>query len=152
MGYALEQDEAAAKYVEDWNKRNDGLEKFFIKNLENVQGDERDVIFIGTVYGPDRDGGKTAQRFGPINGAAGRRRLNVLFSRAKKQIVTFSSLKPSDITATEESNPGTNMLKRWLEFSASNVLEQQEGPYAETDSDFEGYVIEQIRSIGCEAV
>ena len=152
MGYALEQDEAAAIYVEDWNKRNDGLEKFFIKNLENVQGDERDVIFIGTVYGPDRDGGKTAQRFGPINGAAGRRRLNVLFSRAKKQIVTFSSLKPSDITANEESNPGTNMLKRWLEFSASNVLEQQEGPYAETDSDFEDYVIEQIRSIGCEAV
>jgi superfamily I DNA and/or RNA helicase len=57
----------------------------------NVQGDKRDVIFIGTVYGPERPGDPVAQRFGPIHGLAGKRRLNVLFSSAKQKIVTFSS-------------------------------------------------------------
>ena len=58
MEYALSHDPAAARYVEDWAERNDGLEEFFIKNLENVQGDERDVIFIGTVYGPEEPGAR----------------------------------------------------------------------------------------------
>jgi superfamily I DNA and/or RNA helicase len=51
--YALGSNQHALKYIEFWKERNDGLEEFFIKNLENVQGDERDVIFIGTVYGPE---------------------------------------------------------------------------------------------------
>lgn len=152
MNYALEQDRQAAEYVEDWRTRNDGLESFFIKNLENVQGDERDAIFIGTVYGPEQPGGRVMQRFGPINGKAGRRRLNVLFSRAKKQIVTFSSMKPSDILADEHSNPGTYMLKRWLEYSASGVLEATDQPFGSTDSDFEDYVIDQLKAMGCEPV
>lgn len=152
MSYAIDRNEAASQFVEEWQARNDGLERFFIKNLENVQGDERDVIFIGTVYGPKRSGGPVAQRFGPISGIAGRRRLNVLFSRAKKRIVTFSSMRPSDITATEASNPGTYMIKRWLEYSATNILEAPDKIYAGTDSDFEDFVIQQIKSMGCEAV
>ncbi|WP_165793869.1 DUF4011 domain-containing protein [Hyphococcus luteus] len=152
MNYALDKDRAANAYVEDWAVRNDGLESFFIKNLENVQGDERDVIFIGTVYGPEQPGGPVMQRFGPINGKAGRRRLNVLFSRAKLQIVTFSSMRPSDIRADENFNPGTYMLKRWLEYSASGVLEATDQSHASTDSDFEDYVIQQLKSMGCEPV
>ena len=152
MSYAIDRNEAASQYVEEWQTRNDGLERFFIKNLENVQGDERDVILIGAVYGPQHPGGPVAQRFGPINGVAGRRRLNVLFSRAKKRIVTFSSMRPSDITATESSNPGAYMLKRWLEYSATNILEAPDEVYACTDSDFEDFVIKQIKSMGCEAV
>ncbi len=152
VNYALENDPAATTYVENWAKRNDGLESFFIKNLENVQGDQRDVIFIGTVYGPEQPGGPVMQRFGPINGKAGRRRLNVLFSRAKLQIVTFSSMNPSDIRANENSNPGTYMLKHWLEYSASGVLEATDQAYANTDSDFEDYVIQQLKSMGCEPV
>ena len=152
MSYAMDRDETASQYVEDWKTRNDGLERFFIKNLENVQGDERDVIFIGTVYGPQQTGGPVMQRFGPLNGVAGRRRLNVLFSRAKKRIVTFTSMRPSDITATESSNPGTYMLKRWLEYSATNILEGPDEIYTDTDSDFEDFVIQQIKSMGCEAV
>ncbi|WP_370336445.1 DUF4011 domain-containing protein [Parvularcula marina] len=152
FNHALDRDEVAAQYVEDWNTREDGLEKFFIKNLENVQGDERDVIFIGTVYGPEKDGGPVAQRFGPINGVAGKRRLNVLFSRAKKQIVTFSSMRASDIRATEDGNPGSYMLKRWLEYSASGVLETADHIHAETDSDFEDFVIQQLKAMGCEPV
>jgi hypothetical protein len=60
-------------------------ESLFIKNLENVQGDERDVIFISMTYGPQEPGGKVAQRFGPINSDVGWRRLNVLFTRSKNQ-------------------------------------------------------------------
>ncbi|MCC3862607.1 DUF4011 domain-containing protein [Pseudemcibacter aquimaris] len=150
--YALKDDIKAARYLDKWDEQNEGLESFFIKNLENVQGDERDVIFIGTVYGPEKIGGPVMQRFGPINGVAGKRRLNVLFSRAKEQIVTFSSMKSSDIKAEEDGNQGVYMLKRWLEYSATGVLHAGSQTNKEPDSDFEIHVIEQLKSIGCEPV
>lgn len=152
MNYALENNSDARKYKEKWEEENEGLESFFIKNLENVQGDERDVIFIGTVYGPEKEGAPVMQRFGPINGVAGRRRLNVLFSRAKERIVTFSSMTASDIRAEEDGNPGVYMLGRWLEYAASGVLHSGEHSENEPDSEFEEHVIQQIKSIGCEAV
>lgn len=147
--YAVANDRIVQKYVEAWREKNDGLEEFFIKNLENVQGDERDVIFIGTVYGPEEPGARVMQRFGPINGLAGKRRLNVLFTRAKQKIVTFSSMTAADIEADEIGNPGTYMLKRWLEYSASGVLDAGDVTPREPDSDFEIFVIEQIKSMGC---
>jgi transcription elongation GreA/GreB family factor len=150
--YEIANNQQALKYIESWKERNDGLEEFFIKNLENVQGDERDVIFIGTVYGPEEPGARVMQRFGPINGIAGKRRLNVLFTRAKEKIVTFSSMVPSDITAEEHSNAGAYMLKRWLEYSATGVLDGGERAEREPDSDFEIFVIKQINAMGCEAV
>jgi hypothetical protein len=150
--HALAKDPHAAKYVEDWSERNDGLERFFIKNLENVQGDERDVIFIGTVYGPEKPGGTVMQRFGPISGLAGRRRLNVLFSRAKQQIVTFSSMTAADIKADEHSNQGAFLLKRWLEYSATGILHGGQTTGQEPDSEFEVYVINQLRSMGFDPV
>ena len=152
MEYSLSKDRIASEYVDEWMEKKDGLEAFFIKNLENVQGDERDVIFIGTVYGPEKPGGAVAQRFGPINGLAGRRRLNVLFSRAKEQIVTFSSMTAADIRAEENGNHGVYMLKRWLEYSATGVLHTGDQTYKEPDSDFEVFVIDQIRSLGCQPV
>ena len=149
--YVLGSNPYAVKYIETWKERNDGLEEFFIKNLENVQGDERDVIFIGTVYGPEERGARVMQRFGPINGLAGRRRLNVLFTRAKEKIVTFSSMAASDITAEEHRNSGAYMLRRWLEYSASGLLESGKRTEREPDSDFELFVMKQIQSMGCEA-
>lgn len=149
---ALNKDTVAAAYVEAWKEKNDGLEYFFIKNLENVQGDERDVIFIGTVYGPEARGARVAQRFGPINGLAGKRRLNVLFSRAKEKIVTFSSMTSADILAEENGNAGVYMLKRWLEYSASGVLDVGIKTAREPDSDFEIFVMDQIRAMGYEPV
>jgi very-short-patch-repair endonuclease len=92
------------------------------------------------------------QRFGPINGAAGKRRLNVLFSRAKERIVTFSSMTASDIRAEEDENSGVYMLKYWLEYSNSNLLEGGQYSQREPDSDFEEHVINQIKSIGFEAI
>jgi transcription elongation GreA/GreB family factor/very-short-patch-repair endonuclease len=152
LEYALSRDSTASKYVDTWKEKKDGLEAFFVKNLENVQGDERDVIFIGTVYGPEKLGGPIMQRFGPINGLAGKRRLNVLFSRAKQKIVTYSSMSSSDVRADENANQGVHMLKQWLEYSATGLLHQGSTSRREPDSDFEVYVANQITAIGCEAV
>jgi transcription elongation GreA/GreB family factor len=149
MEIALQSNPAAMRYVEYWTEHNDGLEEFFIKNLENVQGDERDVIFVGTVYGPEEAGARVMQRFGPINGVAGKRRLNVLFTRAKQQIVTFSSMNAGDITAEPTGNEGAYMLKRWLEYAATGVLEAGGSTGKEPDSDFEIFVMNQIRAMGC---
>ena len=151
LDHAISRDRAALEYVDRWNNERDGLESFFVKNLENVQGDERDVIYIGTVYGPQQPGGRVYQRFGPINGVAGRRRLNVLFSRAKEQIVTFSSMTAADITADENGNAGAYMLKRWLEYAATGRLEAGEVVDREPDSDFELYVAQQILAMGVRA-
>jgi superfamily I DNA and/or RNA helicase len=149
MNFAIKDNNHVARYVDKWEEENDGLESFFVKNLENVQGDERDVIFIGTVYGPAKVDGPVMQRFGPINGVAGKRRLNVLFSRAKQQIVTFSSMKGTDIVAEEDGNPGAYMLKQWLEYSRTGVLHAGTRTEREPDSDFEVHVIEQLKSLGC---
>src|SRR5581483_443455 len=92
-----------------------GLESFFVKNLENVQGDERDVIFVSTVYGRDTTG-NFYQRFGPINSGYGHRRLNVLFTRAKKKVVVFTSMKPEEIQ-DEGKSWGVRALKGYLQFA-----------------------------------
>jgi superfamily I DNA and/or RNA helicase len=89
----------------------------FVKNLENVQGDERDFIFISLTYG--REPGATAprQRFGPINGKQGHRRLNVLFSRARIRVALFASLGSADVRPSESSAKGPHVLKRYLEYA-----------------------------------
>lgn len=149
--YAREQHQHVKEYIDKWEQEKDGLEPFFIKNLENVQGDERDVIFISTVYGPEKADARVMQRFGPINGIAGKRRLNVLLSRAKERIVTFSSMTAADIQIEKDGNPGVYMFKCWLEYAASGILEGGNYTRQEPDSEFEEHVIEQIKSIGCEA-
>src|SRR6516162_607164 len=85
-------------------------EPLFAKNLENVQGDERDYIFISLTYG--REPGATAmkQRFGPINGKQGHRRLNVLFSRARIRIGLFASFGSADVRPSEVSAQGVHVL------------------------------------------
>ena len=148
-----ETNKVVSDYLDFWVSAREGLEKFFVKNLENVQGDERDVIFVGTVYGRDPLG-KFYQRFGPINGPAGKRRLNVLFSRAKEQIVTFSSIPMADFKPSP-TNEGATLLRRWLEFSATKRLgetSRHEDRAGYPDSPFEEHVIEAIRSIGYIAV
>ncbi len=127
-------------------------EPFFIKNLENVQGDERDVIYISTTYGPDPNTGRVFQRFGPITGETGWRRLNVLFSRAKKRVELFSSLKPSDILLTDNSSRGVQALKSYLEYARSGYLPDFGTPTGRgPDSDFEISVIKIIQALGYKA-
>ena len=138
-----------AKYMDYWSSVDEGLQRFFVKNLENVQGDERDVIFIGTVYGKNPEG-KFYHQFGPIGHANGKRRLNVLFSRAKEEIVTFSSI-PMDLFNPNPNNEGANMLKLWLQYSATKRLGEKivenEGSRA-PDSPFEEHVIQVVKDMG----
>ncbi|MBQ6136041.1 MAG: hypothetical protein IJI73_01590, partial [Kiritimatiellae bacterium] len=91
-------------------------EPFFVKNLENVQGDERDVILFSVGYAADRDG-KLAMNFGPLNRTGGERRLNVAVTRAKEQVVVFSSIHGSDIDLSRTQAVGASHLRSFLEFA-----------------------------------
>lgn len=134
----MQRSPAARQY---YNDRLGTLEPFFVKNLENVQGDERDHIIISTVYGPTEVGGLTRQAFGPIGGEFGHRRLNVLFSRAKKRIDVVSSMTSADIRPGENAKEGVKALKAYLEFAATGMLEGSDAEVrGEPDSDFEEFV------------
>lgn len=98
-------------------------EPLFIKNLENVQGDERDVILFSVGYGPDAQG-KVTMNFGPLNRDGGWRRLNVAVSRARRQMVVFSTLQPDQIDLARTSARGVAALKDFLRFAASGNLQE----------------------------
>lgn len=91
-------------------------EPIFIKNLENVQGDERDVILFSIGYGPDRDG-KVTFNFGPLNRDGGWRRLNVAVSRARYEMKVFSTLTADQINLNRTSSDGIAGLKAFLEYA-----------------------------------
>lgn len=107
-----------ANYLNRWK---DNSEPFFIKNLESLQGDERDVIFISTTFGPDKLTGKVFQRFGPMTQKQGWRRLNVLITRSKQKMHVFTSMKSSDI-ASESSSRGVSSLRGFLQYLESGSL------------------------------
>ncbi len=92
------------------------VEPVFVKNLENVQGDERDVILFSVTYGPDVDG-KVSMNFGPLNRDGGERRLNVAITRAREQLRVFSTLRPEDIDLNRTRAVGAEHLKDFLRFA-----------------------------------
>lgn len=128
-------------------------EPLFIKNLENVQGDERDVIVISMTYGPDKPSGNVmAQRFGPINQSSGWRRLNVLFTRSKKRMHIFSSMRSGHILADETSSKGKLALKNFLDFAERRTLVHPEFFGRSEDSHFEVSVRTELEKHGYECV
>lgn len=125
-------------------------EPLFIKNLENVQGDERDVIFFSITFGPDL-GGKITMNFGPLNGEGGHRRLNVAISRAREAVVIYSTLMPEQIDLARVRAAGVRDLKHYLEFALKGprALAEQSSPTGlEPDSPFETAVIRRLRDCG----
>jgi hypothetical protein len=107
----------AARYEAELVREDDDqVVGLFVKNLENVQGDERDIILMSVCYGPDRDG-RMVMNFGPINQDGGEKRLNVIFSRARVHMAIVSSIDPDAITNTY--NDGANTLRRFLEYAAA---------------------------------
>ena len=90
-------------------------EEFFVKNLENIQGDERDVIIFSLGYGKDSQG-KMHHSFGPLNRAGGERRLNVAITRARKSLKVVSSILPQDLKST---SAGVELLKQFMEYAIS---------------------------------
>lgn len=128
-------------------------EPFFVKNLENVQGDERDIIIISMTYGPATPGARVPQNFGPITLETGWRRLNVLFTRAKERMEIFSSMRSSDIVPKEGADRGSRSLKLFLEYAETGRLgEEASDSGRDPDNDFEDAVIEGLRELNYECV
>jgi len=144
------EDVAFQEWLEEDSRRQEAL---FIKNLENVQGDERDVIFVSMTYGPQEPGGKVYQRFGPINSDVGWRRLNVLFTRSKKRMHIFSSMGSEDIVAGSTAKRGVQALRDFLSFCETGILHKTERETGRApDSDFEIAVMAALRKEGFECV
>ena len=122
-------------------------EPFFIKNLENVQGDERDVILISIGYGRTRDG-YLAMSFGPLNGEGGERRLNVLITRAKQRCEVFTNLTADDLDLSRSPAKGVAALKTFLEFAQHGRLSQNIETGREMDSPFEEAVFRALTARG----
>ena len=142
--FSVAQRDAIRDLVEDRRRREPEIEPFFslskerpffVKNLESIQGDERDVIFISVGYGRDRDGRLTAS-FGPINNDGGERRLNVLISRARERCEVFASITADDVDA-RSGKAGVRALKEFLQFAEKGYFDIPRQTHRSFDSDFE---------------
>ena len=98
-----------------------GGEDIFIKNLENVQGDERDVILFSICFAPDKKTGKMPLNFGALSREKGERRLNVAVSRARDQMIVFSGVYPEEIRSNEAKNEGAGYLRDFLSYAKYGV-------------------------------
>jgi very-short-patch-repair endonuclease len=126
------------------------LEAFFIKSLENVQGDERDVIIISVGYGKGQDG-KMSLNFGPINTQGGWRRLNVLVSRAKWKIILVTSVRSSELIGINPENKGPVGLKNYIQYAETGLLSENRAEprvLDEETNDFEDAVQRELEQRG----
>ena len=141
-------DDRYARYFEKSVK-----EPFFIKNLETVQGDERDTIIFSVGYGKD-SAGNLKHNFGPLNRLGGERRLNVAVTRAKYNVKLVSSIHSFDIDLSRTKAEGARLLKEYLDIAENGLArlnrEIKVNSNAEADSPFEEEVAGFIRSEGYE--
>ncbi len=126
-------------------------EPLFVKNLENVQGDERDVILFSVCYGPDR-AGRVSLNFGPLNQIGGWRRLNVAVSRAREEMVVFSSMTSAMINLAKTNSKGVAGLKAFLEFAekGKTTLAINSEEIKASRSGIGKYIAEELKNYGYE--
>ncbi|NLF95857.1 MAG: DUF3320 domain-containing protein [Candidatus Riflebacteria bacterium] len=128
-------------------------EPVFIKNLESVQGDERDVIIFSICYGPDPEG-KVSMNFGPLNKSGGERRLNVAITRARRELLVISSLKGDMISLSKTRAVGVRDLKLFLDYAERGVRALTEaiapGSTDDYESPFEEAVGKAVKTLGYE--
>lgn len=123
---------------------------FFVKSLENVQGDERDAMVISIGYAKDASG-KLALQFGPVSTDGGERRLNVAFTRARCQMIVVSSIRGGEINVASVQKRGPKVLRRYLEYAENGVLpDEMTSALAEPESPFEESVRSVLRHAGYE--
>lgn len=138
---------------EDANREHDGFfaedteEPFFVKNLENIQGDERDVIYISVGYGPDEQG-KLTMNFGPLSNDGGERRLNVLITRAKKRLEVFSSMTADDIDLSRVTKRGPAAFRTFLRYAQTGTFDGRPPAPGSDLTVFEQSVIDALRDAG----
>lgn len=154
--FSVAQRQAVLKELELLRRANPDLESFFVgeanepffvKNLENIQGDERDVIFISVGYGKTVEG-YLAHAFGPLSGEGGERRLNVLISRAKLRCEVFCNFTGADIDLERSRARGVSALKLFLTFAETGHFGLGEVTGADFDSEFEIQVFERLQAAG----
>ncbi|QKT05415.1 DUF4011 domain-containing protein [Mycoplasma sp. OR1901] len=122
-------------------------EPLFVKNIETVQGDERDIIIISSVYGKDEKG-NVPMRFGPINHKNGYKRLNVAFTRAKKGIILVSSLSWTDIDLERSNSRGVQFFKDYLRIAEFGIENEQKTDQEELKNGFEDELYNELVSHG----
>lgn len=128
----------------------DLIEPVFVKNLESVQGDERDVVLFSITFGPDNTG-RVAMNFGPLNQSGGERRLNVAITRARCELKVFASIRPDQIDLSRTGAVGVRDLKHFLEFAdkgARALGEAVFGSVGDFDSPFESAVARALQDKG----
>jgi very-short-patch-repair endonuclease len=149
-------DDARRKYpqIETYFQSTESYDGVFVKNLESVQGDERDIIILSLSYGPTEIAGRTmSMNFGPLNKSGGERRLNVAITRATSEVLVFSSFDSSMIDLSRTSALAVEHLKHYLEFAEKGPIalaEQSTAAYGvdQFDSDFEQSVAWALRDKG----
>lgn len=131
--------------------KSDRPEPFFVKNLETVQGDERDTIIFSVAYAKDALG-RLLLNFGPINRAGGERRLNVAVTRAKFNVQLVSSMHCFDIDLSRTNSVGARLLREYLDYAENGAIALERAinvnAYEQFDSDFESEVCEFLRENG----
>lgn len=161
---AGEDTDFAELFDAELDRQDEGqFEGLLVRNLENIQGDERDVIIMSVCYGPDEDG-RVRMNFGPINMSGGEKRLNVAFSRSRQFMALVSSIRSEAIT--NEFNDGANCLKRYLKYAEAcstgrhrtvhdvlTALGRQRPDSASSDSDRDQLALQissAVREMGFE--
>ena len=133
--------------------KRDVIEPFFIKNLETVQGDERDTIIFSVAYAKDSTG-RLMQNFGPLNRVGGERRLNVAVTRAKMNVQLVASIHYTDIDLTRTKAEGTKLLRSYLDYAENGEIAMERtisvNPFDQFDSAFEMEVYDFLRDNGYE--
>ena len=126
-------------------------EPFFVKNLDNIQGDERDVIFISVGYAKD-DAGYMAMSFGPLATDGGERRLNVLITRARDCCRVFCSIRADDIDLNRARSRGAASLKAFLKYAETGLLDTGVATQKDHDSEFERQVASALQKKPCQTL
>ncbi|MBN1421345.1 MAG: DUF3320 domain-containing protein [Planctomycetes bacterium] len=156
--FSIAQQTLVEDLLDDARRRHPEIERFFgdaieepvfIKNLENVQGDERDVILFSICYGPDQQG-RVSLNYGPINREGGERRLNVAITRAREQVIVFSSIRAELIDLARTKSIGVMHLKGFLEYAerGGRMLATPAAADAGTPSAFERAVRKALEGRG----
>lgn len=142
---------ALVEFKELDTKNTNANEPVFIKNLENVQGDERDIILFSTTFGPDEEG-KMSMNFGPLNNDGGWRRLNVAITRARKEMKVISSFEPEDIDLKRTKADGVIGLKGFIEFARNkDVLPSNNNYKMEDEKGIALLIKEKLTEFGFQS-
>jgi very-short-patch-repair endonuclease len=139
----------------DWYFSDDRIEPTVVKNLENVQGDERDVMFFSITFGRDVPGKKIPLTFGALNREGGERRLNVAVTRARQELVVYASFTGDQLDAQRSKSRGVNDLKAFLEYAEKGpeaIAARTKGSVGGYDSPLEQAVSEALASKGWQVV